>query len=254
MTAYRHILDETLKVYTDIETDLETIIKLAHDPQWSQLLALSESTPLDNMPGHLAAFQKYTKEAYFYIADNWNEIKGNDLKTNEVNLFIKGWKSLYKAAYKYTSVCEEHGDRLYKTTGEHHYSEELLLLIRSSESIINPIVRYIEDNIPDQYSKSSLLKGICEEMSQYFTGIDDHILARAIIEHKKPENKGTWTGPRNSATIFGNFYTLTCKEMNELFSFHDKQGNPSPLNYSQDSVKKLTESYPIYSIISKYKL
>ena len=32
MTAYRHILDETLKVYTDIETDLETIIKLAHDP------------------------------------------------------------------------------------------------------------------------------------------------------------------------------------------------------------------------------
>ena len=62
MTAYRHILDETLKVYTDIETDLETIIKLAHDPQWSQLLALSESTPLDNMPGHLAAFQKYTKK------------------------------------------------------------------------------------------------------------------------------------------------------------------------------------------------
>lgn len=254
MNTDRSIIDETLKIYTDIESDLESIIKLAHDPKWSQLLDLSETTPLDNMPGHLNAYQRFTKEAYFHIADNWNEIKANDLRINEVRLFIKGWKSLYQKVYTYTSICEEHGDRLYKATGEKHYADEFLLLLRSSEAIINPIVRYIEENTTDKYSRISILKGICEEMSQYFTGLDDSTLAKAIIEHKKPDSKGIWTGPRNSATIFGTFYTLTCKEMNDLFTFHDKQGNPSPLNYSQDSVKKLTESYPIYSIINKYRL
>lgn len=184
-------------------------------------------------------------DAFSYIADGWTEIRDNEVRLYEVFLFARAFLKFKEAADVFDDILNNNtaAPELFvdPAVGSEYY-----LLVSKYASLLSPVLSAMEGKNGNQYA------GLAEALSGYIRKADDATLEGIISGCSLPEKKLRWTGNLNDATLFGQYFGLTCKWMNDCFSFRDKAGKTTTLNYTHNRLYNKVEVYPIFDILVKF--
>lgn len=188
-------------------------------------------------------------DAFSYIAESWEDIRDNEVRLYEVFLFVREYRKFMEAVDTFDDVVnscsftpEVFSD---STVGNEYY-----LLASKYEQLLQPVLSAAEG----RYGKNAGDKhdGVAHALHSYIHLANDLILNDIITGQSVPERKPLWTGPLNEATIFGQYFELSCKWMNDCFEFRGKDKRLMQLNYSHNRLNYDVKEYPIYNILVKY--
>ena len=188
-------------------------------------------------------------EAFSYIADNWEEIRDNEIRMYEVFLFVREFRKFAETVDVFDDVVNTCGfapDIFSDVT----VGNEFYLLASKYEQLLQPVLSAAEG----RYGKNAgdNHDGIAHALHSYIHQANDLVLNDIITGRIAPERKLLWTGPLNEATIFGQYFELSCKWMNDCFEFRGKDKRLMRLNYSHNRLNYDVKEYPIYNILVKY--
>ncbi|MBP5336830.1 MAG: hypothetical protein J6Y63_04905 [Bacteroidales bacterium] len=188
-------------------------------------------------------------DAFSYIAESWEDIRDNEVRLYEVFLFVREYRKFAETVDAFDDVVNSCGfaPDIFSdvTVGNEYY-----LLTSKYEQLLQPVLSAAEG----RYGKTAEDKhdGIAHALHSYIHLANDLVLNDIIAGQCALERKLLWTGPLNEATIFGQYFGLSCKWMNDCFEFRGKDKRLRRLNYSHNRLNYDVKEYPIYNILVKY--
>ena len=194
----------------------------------------------DSYPDVAAALQG----GYEFLADNWNDIRDNEVRLYEAFLFVQDFLKFKEMVDAFDEVAA--GNPFAPEVFDDILTpNSYFLLVAKYEKLLQPVIACTG-------GADKRFTGLAQDMRHYVRNTDDVTLEGIITGRTIPERKVRWTGPLNEATIFGNFFNIPCSRMNDCFEFQGKDGKRIGLHYSHNKPNNDIKSYPIFDILIKH--
>lgn len=252
MEKDRRCLVETEDLLSTILIDMQKLVNLVEHQDASDPVPNAIRQSLEKLHTNYVPAQESLYRSYFFIADNWNTIINNPVLLFETYIFVYSYKRFRDVTLHYCSLFEANEVKMAALFPMESFHIEYLFLVKKMNLLYTVIFNYFQSSyLPPQLAGQEY-SGLYLKLHDYIRDMDDTSLTNLLVYHQSPRQKGKWVGPRNMATLFGKYFCLTCKQMNEAFCFYDKQGNLNSLNYAQDKYTNQMESYPIFNILKDF--
>lgn len=199
------------------------------------------------------ALESSLTKSYYFIIDEWNYIKDNQMRLFEVSDFMKSCLTFKTRLTDLEVSCTDYKNSTQNSPDNDLTLAEYFLLMRRFEKKYERIFSYVSTHTAEVTEEVSLYIGLSEVLKEYISGGNDLKLEELISEHIPPDRKMKWIGPRNEATLFGEYFSLPCRLMNDSFIFRNRSNDIVRPNYSQYKPTNSIESYRIYNLISKFR-
>ena len=248
----RKCLVETQDLLSAISIDIQKLVNFMESWDLQECVSKKFSQALEELHLNLGTIQDNLYRSYFFIADNWNTITNNDALLFETYIYVNSYKRFRSLILHYCSLYDANENRMASLFPMDSFHIEYLFLINKMNLLYSVIFNYFQSSYTPPQLAGQEYSGLCTKLYEYIQDMDDVSLTNMLVYHQSPKQKGKWIGPRNMATLFGKYFCITCKQMNETFHFFDKQGNISQLNYAQDKFTNQMESYQIFNILRNY--
>ena len=190
------------------------------------------------------------------FSSEWNDIKENDAKLHIVSLFTQAYGAFRSFVVWLDDLFYEHPARAYELFGHDRISESLIIVLHRFDKEFSYYYDYVDgrwDDEDDLEEEDSILyPGLSQALEGHMFGLSD-IALDILIKHQPTVLKGTWFGPKNEATYFGKHFGLSCREMNDAFTFLGKNGKEVKLNYNWNDDDKVDSHSPIYLALEKFR-
>lgn len=194
----------------------------------------------DSYIGVAAAMQG----AYEFLADNWNDIRDNEVRLYEAFLFVQDFVKFREKVDAFDDMAARNG-LAPEIFGDITLPNSYFLLAARYEDLLQPVIACTG-------GADKRFSGLAQDMRHYVKNADDVTMEGIITGRLTPERKLRWTGPLNEATIFGDFFNIPCSRMNDCFEFRGKDGTRLLLHYSHNKANNDVKTYQIFDILIKH--
>lgn len=182
--------------------------------------------------------------AYEFLAENWNDIRNNEVRLYEAFLFVQEFRKFQEMVEAFDEIAA-HNPVAPEVFTDILTPNSYFLLAAKYEDLLQPVTACT-------CGADKRFSGLADDLRPYIKNGDDVTLEGIITGRITPDRKLRWIGPLNEATIFGDFFNLPCSRINDCFEFKKKDGKQLILNYSHNKPNNDIKTYRIFDILIKH--
>lgn len=183
------------------------------------------------------------------VREEWNTIVQNDMLKDEVNVLTDSVRSFHSAAYAFDEAVCMHGIEADAVLGDSWLARRYLAMAADWEKEAAAVIDFTDFRRKHETELDGPFYGLARRLHKFFVGVQDDELKALVLNGVSLATRPRWLQDRRQAVVMGRTLGISCRDMNRSFLFLNRQGEPSPLNYSSDGPTLDYSCYEIYSII-----
>lgn len=210
----------------------------------------AEVDTIEAMHGDLKAEMA---QALRFIQHHWNEIIVNEMRLQEVETFLAECKRFQDIVRRFDECFCKNEKLSMELFTDWWISRAYLMAIAAWTRQAEYLETVVSERFRPWEPKKKEFRNVARRFGAYFVGVKDRDLEELMRSGRALPQRPRWIGSRCEAVVFGRYFGLSCKQMNDAFLFLDKDMNPSKLNYSQDAPRMDDRLYDIYKLCTVAK-
>lgn len=248
---HHECLYQTRLLMSEIETSVSNLTEYFADRESMPSLFYDGTADAAVMLGKFEKLKSGLRQAYYSIADEWNNIIANEVRRHEVGKYIKSYRRLRMYCRDFRKLAHEKPRKHQWVFNDNSVSDIYVGLFEEMDDEMMVILEYYDCDLLEQPAAYTLV-GIAAKMRRFVTGVDDEFYERLILKGRIPHVQVKWLGKRNEASLFAIHFGLNDYQMNSAFIFRCHTKVYRPLKISSDKPTNAYETYDIYKILKDY--